>query len=240
MLRPEEERAKQILESYFHQVSMNVEISEGANPPDLVAIYQEKKIPLEVTRAVNICLRNDHIENRVSQDNSICDICDSMNDELGKKIPMGKTLLLIINGPARDNSKFKKSLRKLILSILNDENRFDSLHYQPMRTTIEYVPIELKLLNTVKHKRISAIVSNKNGVSDLVYECSLVLSARIKDKEVKTHSINGEKWLVIINELVIASSDHYVEAFSEVAIAHSFTKIFLIDGNKVIELYSAS
>jgi len=108
-----------------------------------------------------------------------------------------------------------------------------------MKIIVEGVPVELKLLDSrPERKRISAIIANRDSVPEINRHVSLVLRDRINDKEIKIHSIHGEKWLVIINRMVLPSIDNFVEVFSELEVQHTFTKIFLIDDGKAFELFS--
>lgn len=239
MLKPAEKEAKQILEDYFQNNKVATEIIEGSDPPDLIAILNGARIPVEVTQAFDKSLRNNELENRLTQDNAIGDICNSINVVLDNRIPSNRTLLLIIEGPAREYAAFKKSLIKLIQAIIDDKVKFDKLYSTSMKILVNDVPVRLKLLDSSpERKRISAIIANRNSIPEINRHVSLVLGDRIKDKEIKIHSINGEKWLVIINRMVLPSIENFVEAFSELEVEHTFTKIFLIDNSEVTELFS--
>ena len=237
MLRPDEQHAKKLLEQYFRSNSMDVTLVEGNNPPDLVAKYNKKHIPLEVTRAENICIGKHGLVNRRTIDTSLVNLCNALNQEFGANIPSDRILSVYIQGPAKDGSRFKKSLKRFIRSIVTDKSRLDSLSHERLKTIVEDVPIELKLIiGTPRRKRIIGMIGNRDAPIDINREVTLVLNNRLLDKERKTQKIDGEKWLAILNNLVLSTTSNFVEAFPEINVIHSFTRIFLIGDGKVTEL----
>lgn len=240
MLKPDEVYAMKTLVKHFKQTNVNVEIIEGDDPPDLIAIRDGVKIPLEVTCAENKTIGKEGIGNRVSQDMFFINLCISIDKDLGIRIPSNKTLSLFIEGPTSNGAKFKVALKHLIQSIVEDEAKLNALQAHPLSTVIEDVPIKIKLFEDLPYrKRIVGVISNRNGILNIVLECSIVLRDRVRDKDAKIHQVNGEKWLVILNHLVLADEHNFIEALSDLEIKHSFTKIYLIDDGKVFELFSA-
>jgi len=249
IMRQDECYVKRSLEQYLSKFSENIKIIEGEDPPDFYVLYNGKKILLEVTRADPIFVDEKGVGNRNTSDISLIRLCNKLNVELGSKIDSQKTLCLSINGPINNFSKFKKSLNQKIWSIVNDRNQLENLYNVPVNINIENESIQINIIDsTPENKRICGFigVASSKNVFNICRQASLILDQRIAEKEKKMEYINGlkwlgEKWLAILNDYFLASSETYIRAIEENKTPHTFSKILLVEEEcRVTEIFNSS
>lgn len=237
MMRNDEIYAKESLVKYLSKDYENLEIIQGEDPPDFYVLYSNNKILLEVTRAEPIYSDKEGIKNRNTIEISLIELCDQLDQDVGSQIIPGKTLYVFIKGPIANYSKFKTSLRKKVISIIQHVNLLYSFYNHWIDINIEGNMIQMKLIDsTAEKKRICGLISiaDNNAILNIDLQAGLILEERILTKEHKTKIINGsewygEKWLAILNGYFLASSETYISAIRRKQISHSFSKIFLIE-----------
>jgi hypothetical protein len=244
-VKPEEEYVKKSLELFFKE---DLTIVEGEDPPDYYVIRNGNRIQLEVTLAESKYKNNGRVENARTSDTSILRLCDKLNNEIGSKVDLQYSLLLDVKGPVKMNfDKFKKELKSQLISFLNDKNHIAEEENGWERIKVLGEEVGLKFLPySPPRKRIIGIVSLKmeNTICNIEEHASIVLNQIIEIKEKKTSVIKGvkwegEKWLAILNNYWLASSDTYFRAMECIQLEHSFSKIYIIgDNSEVTEIFS--
>jgi len=250
-MRSDEEYVKESLEKYFMKLKCDYEIIEGGGrnrAPDYYIIHKNEKILLEVTRAEPIYKEGNKLGNRTTFDFSIEKLIDYLNKELDEKIDENKNLLLIIEGPIHDYRKFKKQITVKLISILENKNLLTQIHGKEFEIKINNNVITLLYgdRQTLK-KKVSVMwgINTENSIPCINIQASIIIKNILEIKEEKTKIINGQewhgqKWLAILNNYLLASSDIYIRAINEIEVNHNFSKIFLVERSnyEVKEIFS--
>lgn len=235
-MRTDEEYVKLSIEKHIKNNFEEVSIIEGDEPPDYYVLYKDRKILLEVTRAESVYKENSQLQNRNTIDQTIIRLCDVINEEVGIHIDKNQSLLLDIKGPLINYGKFKRSIKETILLFLNDNTKYQLSQSNWIELNACGNDIRVKTIETSPlSKRVIGFagIKNSRAITNIGEQVLLILEDRIKIKEDKTKVINGivwkeEKWLAILNNYWLASSDTYVRAMKQLKISHTFSKIFFV------------
>jgi len=248
IIRPEETYARTSLERYLSGKPGKFKILDNyKDPPDFYVLHNRKLILLEVTCAYSALLENGELKSRITFSESLSHLTAKLNYELGSRFSPHRTLSLSIYGPIKEYSDFKKEIRAKISSITEDKDLLNIICTDWTDIDINGVLIKAILVGTSpEHPRIWGMVGieAKKAIADINLHTCLILQDRIKDKEAKTKLTDGriwygEKWLAIINQYPLANTDNYLRAIEEIDINHTFSQIFLIEGDyKVTSLFS--
>jgi hypothetical protein len=108
-MRRDEEFAKHAVVAFLRGKGVAADIQPGADAPDYEVLMDADRIALEVTRAEPLFLREGDLDNRRTIDQSLCRLCDQLNDRFGVQIPEGVSLLLHLEGPFENFGSFADS-----------------------------------------------------------------------------------------------------------------------------------
>lgn len=236
-MREDEEFVKRALGAYFGNHDLFI---KGEDPPDYYAVFSEGKIPLEVTRAAPIYLRQGKIQNRNTNDISFIRLVKELNCVFNGKI-QNNTIRIHAEGPIDDFSKFKKCLKEELEQYIECLNQ-DKLNCLHIRIEGASVLIRSGGLSGYEGKIIGSIgIKPENSIDSIDWQVEMILEDILRRKEDKIKDICGEKWLAILNGYILASHAEYTEAMRTVNVPHTFTRVFLVEQSEsVTELWNSS
>jgi hypothetical protein len=232
-LRYDEEFTKDAIYKYLLDEVKDLKIDEGDDPPDYYASFEDKKIPLEITRSESSFLYDGSIESCNSIFEPILRLCDSLNLRYKDRFPDNIALLIQITGPVIKYNKFKNSLSGLIDTLTSSKiTTWDDW----MSYDVEGNRISLKYIVRPYGKRIIGLVnmSKDTVITNIQSQVNIIVVEILKKKESKTNIINGrawkaEKWLGILNNYFLSEPIHFIEAFKSLKFYHSFSRVFLVN-----------
>ncbi len=245
-MRKDEDYVKKSLEKYFESISKPYLIIEGEDPPDFYVIYENRKILLEATQARPVYQvgEGNIIENRTTFENSVMTYLDRIRKEIDNEVDSKYTISMHVEGPLKDYSSFKKSLKRKALEIIKDDEFLKRIN---MNYTEVQVGNDSVLVTSWKRQkkesvfRFSVGIKGTNAIFNINEQLEIIVDEILRKKEEKTKMINGyewveEKWLAILNGYVLSSVENYVNALCNIKTGHSFSKIFLIEpGNYFVQ-----
>ncbi len=206
----------------------------GEDPPDAYLVQGKIEVAVEISTLTQyVPTESGDLEPRLSQDMGILRMCDELNEELSEVIPSGSYVILTLTAPINKLRKFKSILKNKIIEIVNKGDLEQS--------TFDINEISVKM-HFVKGKRPSGKkviggVANKNASPHISSNVEFILGDRIQEKTVKCSSVTHRPlWLALFNDYWLAQPDSYRAAMRQYSTKHPFDKIFVISGNRGVDL----
>ena len=229
-MKPDEEYVLATLASKF-----GGEFIDGEDPPDGYLLLNNRRIAVEVTKLVEHINENGKRRSRLADDVPISNIVEQLNEEIGHLIPKNRWIHLVIPSPIKGINEFKKSLSRIIISMIATKR------YDAVIDILGYVvSINLyKCQHPPKIKLVQAIAT-KFASTNIEENTLFLLENRIRIKNQKCNANGGvdEYWLALFNTYCMADIDSYRSAYESLKLEHNFSKIYLIDGYRhVYKLY---
>lgn len=233
MLKPDEIFVRDSLINFFGPDRASAE--EGEDPPDIYLTINNKKVAVEITRLTSISFdQNGHPQNRSTQDNFGCDLCDEINSTLKEKVPQEIDIVLTLHVPVINPRKFKAILLDHLNRILDE-----GLHCgDEISVDVAGSSVEINMIPHRKHskKKIVGIIMNNNSRPELQLNADIILANRIMDKVRKCEKIlqQGETWLALLNEFWLADFDSYSNSLKNVPLKHDFKRIYIVSDAGIV------
>jgi hypothetical protein len=227
LLKRDEIFVKDCLIEFFGSDTTRAE--EGEDPPDIYLIINNQKIAVEITRLSPISFdKNGHPQNRSTEDNFGCDLCDELDLKLKEKVPSKIDIVLTLHVPVTNARSFKKKLLDHLNYILDkgvhcgDEITID----------VAGSSVAISIIANRQHskKKIVGVIMNNNSRPELQLNADLILANRIMDKVRKCENIlhQGDIWLALLNDFRLADHDSYSRSLKNIPLQHNFKRIYLV------------
>jgi len=226
-VRPEEEFVKNSVINYLGGC---IEAAAGEDPPDYYFTIDGVRVAVEVTQLVEASYdEHGRPKNRRTEDGFSANLCDQLNTQLGRYLPEGLALLLVIFGPIKVPRRFKKNLHQQVGKLVHDtgvtpgwERTYD---IDGNKVRVHVVP-----QHSQSQKRITGLIENCDTTPFIKQNASVILASRINAKQaiMSKLSWSGPKWLCLLNDFWLADHETYAMALAEMTISHEFEKIFLV------------
>lgn len=231
-MRPDEEFVKAAIQSYLEEDEKEnfINIVEGEDPPDYYVNLSEKKVLLEVTNAEEVFPEEDKLIERNTIDRSLGRFGIYLNEKYGHSIPNNKSILIYFQGPFDNFNKFKIQVEKIISEVCINKLEIDEEY------SMFSGKVTIKTVTYTSNKVIGIVgVRFNKDVVDIQKQVEIILSNIIIKKELKTSMWQGEKWLGILNNCVLANNSTFARAIKHINHGSIFRKIIVVDkeGNKV-------
>lgn len=229
-MRPDEQFVGSCLVTFFGGRD-RVLVLDGKDPPDLYLEFGDSRIGVEVTRLTQFTIESDgYLGNRTTQDFFGINLLNKLNADIGPTLPDGISLLVGLEMPIQNPSKYRKTLRTWVARVatapvLNDKEERD---IQGSKTWISVIPAR------PSGKKIVGIVSNRNSSADIGLNARLILEDRIRTKSDICAPLKKPIWLALFNDYWLADNDTYASAAREIKGDHCFERIFLVSEDAVV------
>ena len=232
-MRSDEEFAKDAVAEFFREKGVILDIRPGANPPDYEVPSSCGLIALEVTRAESLFLGETGFDNRRTVDESLCRVCDQLNDRFGMHIPDGVTLLLHLEGPFAEFGRVKRALTQRVETIVSQGLGASSADW-----AVILPGARVKILRHGKpgYKKISGIIGNRAPITDIQMHTDMLTCQRVAEKRSILDAIPwpGPRWLALINNYSLASLENFAASLSSLSFDHGFERVLLISPNGTV------
>jgi hypothetical protein len=232
-LRADEELIRQRVESYLRGLDPAMQVAaHKPDPPDCYALSNGRRIPLEITRA--------EVGN-LTHVNSLFDLISGINPRY-RDFASDYCLGIHIVGPVDNPRRFKKALEDLIARFVSDPPQIACKEFYDFRD----VNGERVMITKSRRENGQDFLLFSVGDKDHVASCLIqdetdaIYSCTIIKKDRAMAAIEGEKWLAIYNGYPLAEEHNIREALAKLAGKHSFTRIFVVNGNDVFEIANQS
>lgn len=229
-MRPDEAFVSHALVAYLGG-SSSVSACDGEDPPDLYITFSDSRIGVEVTRLSQFTIEpGGTLGNRATQDSFGVRLLDDLNATVGPLLPSNIGLLVGVEVPVSNASKFKKELTAWVSRIAASPV-MGARHEKAIensKTTVSVVP------ERSTGKKIAGFVANNNSSADILANARLVLEDRIRTKSKICTPLTKPVWLALLNDYWLADADTYALAARQIAIEHCFERIFLVLENATV------
>lgn len=229
-MRPDEAFVSRALVAFFDGPS-SVSASDGEDPPDLYLTFSESRVGIEVTRLSQFTFEpGGTLGNRATQDSFGMRLLEDLNATVGLSLPTNISLLVGVEMPVPNATKFKTKLATWVSQIAaapvlgeRHETTIENL-----KATVSVVP------ERSMGKKIAGFVSNNNSSADILANARLILEDRIRTKSDLCTPLAKPVWLALLNDYWLADADTYALAARQIATTHCFERIFLVLGNATV------
>ncbi len=206
----------------------------GENPPDAYLAQGDVEVAVEIsTLTQHVPAATGIVEPRLSQDTGPLEMCDELDKELSEKIPSGSYIFLSLTAPVSKLRKFKNTLKDKIIEIV-DKGAFEksSFEINGNRVKTNYIRGERP-----SGKKVVGGVANKNSSPHMSSNVEYILYDRIQEKTVKCSQVRHRPlWLALFNDYWLAEPDSYRSAMRQYSEQHPFDRIYVISGNRGVDL----
>ena len=206
----------------------------GENPPDVYLKQGDTEIAVEIsTLTQHVQGKNGVSEPRLSQDSGVLQICEELNNELRDYIQSNQYFILTIHAPIDKLRKFKKSLKKKLIDILNSEN----IEKTQIEISGTKVSVNLVTGDKPSGKKVVGLVPNENSTAHISSNAAFILNDRILKKTGKCSMVlHRPLWLALFNDYWLADPGTYKHEMQHISEDHPFEKIFIVTGNREVHL----
>lgn len=226
-MRPDEAFVSRALVAFFGGPS-SVSASDGEDPPDLYLTVGELRVGVEVTRLSQFTFGpNGALGNRATQDSFGMRLLEDLDATVGLSVPTNISLLVGLEVPVPNATKFKKKLAAWVTQIAAVPV-LGGRH----ETTIENSKVTVSVIpERLTGKKIVGFVANNDSSADILANARVLLEDRIRTKSDLCTPLAKPVWLALLNDYWLADADTYALAARQIAATHCFERIFLVFGN---------
>lgn len=232
-MRPEEEFASSCVLEYLGE---DASLLEGENPPDCYFVVNKTQIAVEITRLMPVTYDNKGLpKNRTTEDTYSVRLCDELDVEFKDQIPRRLSLCLGIEGPIRNTRRFRRSLRSQLASIL-ESGTVEPGWRKEFDIAGNVVEIWAAEHESPTGRKVIGIVSNEDADIWVSRDALVILEERIssKDKIMSELSWRGPRWLVLLNETILAGPGEYASAYKQLSVIHGFDRVLLVTKDRAV------
>ena len=142
------------------------------------------------------------MQNRNTEDSFGANLCNSLDTMLKNKIPKEVDIVLAVHVPVKNPRKYKKELKKQLVTILEKDTRIGNSH--SIKVLGHRVDITIIPNRSYAEKKIAGIIVNDNSIPHILTNAEAILLDRIQDKVNKCKNIphKGKKWLALFKRLL--------------------------------------
>lgn len=229
-MRPDKAFVGSALVEFFGGLSV-VSVLEGEDPPDLCLRFCDSRIGVEVTRLSQFTFEpNGALNNRITQDSFGMQLLENIDSKIGSFLPNNISLLVSIEVPVFNASRFKEKLMTWVakIAVTPVSGAIHEQEIEGSKVSISVVPIR------TAGKKITGFVVNKHSSADILLNARLVLEDRICTKSDICKSLSKPIWLALLNDYWLADADTYALAAQQTTLDHCFERIFLVFDNAFV------
>jgi hypothetical protein len=202
----------------------------GENPPDAYIDMDQGTIAVEISTLSQQVTSDQGRHVRLSDDATAIRLADQLNDDMQALIPDGITVCLRLSSPIASFKKTKAQLVTIIEKMMRD-GALDGTESERIIYGNK-VLIWVSMNDDSRHKKVSAVISNRHSSPDILQNAANTLEDRINAKWRKCREIMARPlWLVLLNDYWLADAQTYRLAMSNISTVHSFDKILIVEGD---------
>jgi len=153
-------------------------------------------------------------------------------EQFEDRVPIGKTLFLIISAPLNNAQKIRAELELHIQEVLGlgYANRIINMNGDGASITITDSDSDAK-------GQIEYAISNENVSADISENLTYSLSERISAKKHLPQKNHGgdEYWLCILSEIWLANSHSIQLTYNELSESHGYDQIYVVHGHGEVQ-----
>ncbi len=208
-------------------------VVDGEDPPDCYFEFEGDRYAAEISQLRPVSYdRHGNPKNRTTEDTFSMRFSDKLDADLKHGLPPKMCLCLDIQGPIRAPRKFKRELRNIVVSIIDE-----GLTVEGWRKSYEIADNLVSIASFTRDsqtgRQIVSIVSNDDAQPWIQGDARVILADRITEKEniMSGVSSNDPRWLILLNAHPMATVTEYQAAYKQLSITHGFERVFLIEEN---------
>lgn len=207
----------------------------GEDPPDAYLTVATHTIALEVSTLNQHITDDKGTRPRLSDDTGAIRLANELDLEIGRTVPAGRRVMLVLRSPITDYRKTKAGLAAEIQSLVGAR-----AGRAERKVTIRSNNIEIYVdeSDASEGKKIVAAITHQASSANILKNAMYILEDRIKTKAQKCTALNftGPLWLALLNDYSLTEADTYRYALESIAVEHPFEKVLLVSGRGAVDV----
>jgi hypothetical protein len=203
---------------------------KGSDPPDAYIMVAGKRVAVEITTIKRRGTgQSDAAKPRLRFDKVATRLMERLQTTLGETVPDGMTVLLTVTAPIRLASKTAASLEDKLQTLLRRGSPV-----RDEKDTIHGNRVQIRLLKTGSERapRMIGFVHNPDTDALLLLNMTRELLDLISaEAGRRAPRLAGDRWLVAISARGFSCLEVYRYIYSQLRMATSFKKIFMMFGD---------
>lgn len=208
----------------------------GENPPDAYLTLDAVTVAVEITTLTQYVTDDRGTRPRLSDDSATAQFANALDDELGRLIPDGSAIGLVLSSPILELRKTRSRLAQIIRAHLADLQSLRS--DQTIQINGNSITISLTRHGDTQYKKVSAVFMNRSSSANILMNAMHILEDCILTKARKCARLldRAPIWLALLNDYWLAEPDAYRLVLSRLPLQHPFKRILLVSGDGSVHL----